>query len=144
MRKTLLVSAALAFLAGACASEKKERVTAPAAQATSAVPAPAPVATQPVTVVGENYCLGCSLKKEQGAAAQCSIYGHRHALKVESASGADGKSIEALVGDSLHYLDNDKSATLIKGEDFHKKRVEVKGKLFGPERTLDVAEVKAL
>lgn len=99
--------------------------------------------TTPVTVVGENHCLGCSLKKEKGAAAQCSVYGHRHALKVESATGADGKRLAALAGQTLHYLDNDKSAPLVKGETFHKKRVEVKGKLFGPERTLEVLEVKA-
>lgn len=128
----------MTLLLVACAKEKENEGTSLSS------PTPAAMASQDVTIVGENYCLGCSLKKEQGAAAQCSIYGYRHALKVESASGADGKPIEALVGDSLHYLDNDKSAGLIKGEELHEKRVEVKGKLFGPERTLEVAEATSL
>jgi len=29
------------------------------------------------------------------------------------------------------------------GEEFHSKRVEVKGKLFAPERTLQVTEARA-
>lgn len=121
----------IGLLAVACAKEADEK------------PAVVP-RSQQVTVVGENYCLGCALKKEEGAAAQCSVYGHRHALRVESAAGADGAPIAALAGESLHYLDNDQSAPLVKGEELHKKRVEVKGRLFAPERTLEVQEVKQL
>ena len=127
---SLVGAAALAFLAAGCETDKKVAATK--------------VDPQPVTVVGENYCLGCALKKSHGAAAQCSVYGHRHVLKVESASGADGQAIPALVGDSLHYLDNDKSAPLLKGGELHGKRVEVKGRLFAPQRTLEVTELKAL
>lgn len=103
-----------------------------------------PVPTGQVTVVGRNYCLGCALKKSEGAAAQCSKYGHRHVLEVESAHGQDGQLISELGGQSLHYLDNDRSAPLVSGDELHNKRVEVKGRVFGPQRALDVTEFKAL
>jgi hypothetical protein len=100
------------------------------------------VAVREVTVVGRNYCLGCALKRSEGAAAQCSQYGHRHAVEVESARGPDGQPIPHLAGQSLHYLDNDRSAPLVSGEEHHGERVEIKGRLFEPQRTLEVAEVK--
>lgn len=90
-----------------------------------------------VTVVGNNYCLGCALKKEKGAAAQCSIYGHRHALKVEQVSGGG-----ELKGATLHYLENDKSKDLFKGTSFHGKRIEVVGKLHVDERVIEVESVR--
>lgn len=95
-----------------------------------------------VVVVGTNYCLGCTLKSEQGAHAQCSIYGHRHGLLVESAKAGD-KSLE-LKGQTLHYLDNDPSAPLAKGEGTHGQKVEVHGKLYAEEHLLDVSTFKAL
>ena len=30
---------------------------------------------------GKLVCLGCDLKKVEGARAACSVYGHRHTLK---------------------------------------------------------------
>jgi hypothetical protein len=84
------------------------------------------------------------LKKEHGAAAQCSVYGHRHAFKVESAAGADGHPLQQLAGVTLHCLDNDQSAALLKGEALHNARVELESKLFAAELTIDVSEVKAL
>lgn len=115
---------------------------APAVSASS--PAGEVARVQEVTVVGQNYCLGCALKKQEGAAAQCSQYGHRHALKVESARGEGDSAFPQLVGQSLHYLDNDQSARLVTGDEFHGRRVEVRGRLFGAERTLEVQEVTAL
>ena len=109
----------------------------------SALAAPAP-ATQPGTVVGENYCRGCTLTKEQGAAAQCSLHGHRHALRVESASADGGRALPELAGATLHYLDNDQSAPLEQTESLHHRRLEVQGKLFGPERTLQVERLRPL
>lgn len=99
--------------------------------------APAPLA---VTVIGTNYCLGCALKKEQGAAAQCSVYGHRHALRVARATAKDGAELPELAGLTLHYLDNDGSTDLLAGKDLHGKTVEVHGRLFEAERTLEVAK----
>lgn len=107
-------------------------------------PRPATVPDQPVTVVGENYCLGCALNKRAGAVTQCDVYGHRHVLRVESAVDADDKPIEMLTGETLHYLDNDKSAALVDSDDFHDKRVRVKGRLFVRERTIEVQEAASL
>jgi uncharacterized membrane protein len=95
---------------------------------------------QEVTVVGTNYCVGCALKKEHGAAAQCSVYGHRHGLKVEKALDAQGQELAALKGRTLNYLENDKSTKLAKGEVFHGARVKVKGQLYESASTIEVAE----
>lgn len=130
-----------AVLASGCERGSSERA-APTPSASSSGGELELARVQDVTVVGTNYCLGCALKKEQGAAAQCSQYGHRHALKVESARGANG-ALPQLVGHSLHYLDNDQSAKLVSGDEFHGKTVEVHGKLFGAERIIEVREASA-
>ncbi|MCC6159801.1 MAG: hypothetical protein IT350_17240 [Deltaproteobacteria bacterium] len=106
----------------------------------AATAATAGTGPQEVTVVGQNICLGCTLKSTAGAGAQCSIYGHRHVLKVESAKGSDGKPIADLAGLSLHYLENEGSASLFKGEETHGKKVEIKGKLYRAESTIEVTE----
>lgn len=137
MKALILGSALLCGLTG-CPGEANKSATAAASAA------PQALANQELNVIGENYCLGCSLKKEQGAKAQCSVYGHRHALRIESAKGKDGQALPGLSGQSLHYLDNDQSKPLLQEEGFHKKRVEVKGRLFAAERTLEVVELKAL
>jgi hypothetical protein len=124
--------------------EKKPDAGREASAAAASASAPAALTSQAVTATGENYCLGCGLKKGQGAAAQCSVYGHRHALRVETATGEDGAPLPSLAGQTLHYLDNDRSAALLAGEALHNARVQVKGKLFAPERTLEVGEVETL
>lgn len=129
--KAVMVSAAVLFPVVASATDKANKPPPPSASA----------GTQ-VTIVGENYCLGCALKKEHGAAAQCSKYGHRHSLRVERAVDAGGKEMADLKGRTLSYLDNDKSEKLFKGEEFHKQRVEVKGRLFPQESVIDVQEYK--
>ncbi len=108
---------------------------------------PAPAARtdiQQVVLEGENDCLGCSLKKAEGARAACSIYGHRHALRVTAAHAADGHALPELVGQTIHYLDNDASAPLVKGETTHGQRVEVKGRYFGAEHLMDVDSFRAI
>ncbi|MBI3184161.1 MAG: hypothetical protein HYZ28_18670 [Myxococcales bacterium] len=104
--------------------------------------APAPASEQ-VTVVGTNYCLGCALKKQHGAAAQCSKYGHRHVLKVERALDAGGKELAELSGKTLGYLENEKAEKLFKGDAFHAARVEVKGRHYPKESVIEVQEYKA-
>jgi hypothetical protein len=112
--------------------------------ATPPTPAgPGPSAEAAVTVVGTNYCLGCALKKEHGAAADCATYGHRHGLRVERAVDATGRELATLAGRTLAYLDNASSAPLIKGEAFHNERVEVRGRVYEAESVLEVAEFKA-
>ncbi len=87
------------------------------------------------TVEGENVCLGCSLKKKKGASAQCSKYGHRHVLKVTSAT-VDGKERPEMKGWVLHYLETDKAEPVIK--DHHEETLTITGKVYAEERTLEV------
>jgi len=74
---------------------------------------------------GTLNCIGCDLKKAEGANSQCKIYGHTHGLKLE-----DGKYIS--------FLENDKSADLIKGEGIHGMNVKVHGVYFSDANLLDV------
>ncbi|GAB4297013.1 MAG: hypothetical protein Kow0090_12210 [Myxococcota bacterium] len=88
------------------------------------------------TVEGENFCIGCALKMKSGAKAQCSLFGHRHALKVTKATDEKGKELKNLKGVTLHYLDNEKSQDLIKKQ--HGKTVKVKGVVYPDENVLEV------
>ena len=97
-----------------------------------------------VTVEGQNVCIGCFLKKENGAVAQCSTYGHRHALRIDKVFGADGYVVPSLVGQTLHYLDNDVSAPMQQDEAFHSQKVEVKGMLYTSEHMIEVSEVNMI
>ena len=78
-----------------------------------------------VSLKGKLVCLGCDLKKAEGARAACSVYGHTHALKTE-----DGKYI--------NFLENQYSADLIKGEKYHDKPIEMDGIYFVDANVLDV------
>lgn len=89
----------------------------------------------PVVVSGENVCVGCTLKKEQGAAAQCSVYGHTHALRVERAA-VDGKAAPELKNRILHYLPNSNSEDLIKL--FHGEKLTLTGRLYQEAQVLEV------
>src|SRR5688572_19433713 len=80
---------------------------------------------QPATFKGTLACLGCDLKKAYGAGAQCSVYGHKHALKT-----ADGKYYT--------FLENAKSEPLIKGEALHGKPIEVTGVVFPGSQVIEV------
>ncbi len=82
-----------------------------------------------VTLKGTLACLGCDLKKAHGAGAQCSIYGHKHALKTSN-------------GKYYTFLENAKSEPLIKGEALHGKRVEVRGTLFPGTQVIEVMSYK--
>ncbi len=92
------------------------------------------------TVVGENICVGCSIEKEKGAAAQCSKYGHRHALKVTTATTA-GKEIPEMKGWVLHYLETDNGQPMIK--EHHGEVLTLKGKIYSEERVFEVLTVEA-
>ena len=91
------------------------------------------------SVTGENFCLGCSLKTSKGAAAQCSKYGHQHALKVTAAT-VDGKDRPEMTGWVLHYLDTDNAQPVIK--EHHSETVTVTGKVYAEERVLEVAKLE--
>lgn len=91
-------------------------------------------------VTGDNVCLGCTLKKESGAAAQCSVYGHQHTLRVTKAR-LDGKEAPELKGQVLHYLPTDKSKDLIGAH--HGEKLTIAGKVYLDARTLEVASVQS-
>ncbi len=78
---------------------------------------------------GTLSCLGCDLKKSEGALSQCKIYGHKHAIRLE-----DGKYIS--------FLENDKSADLIKGDKWHGQDVEVHGTYYKDANVIDVDSFK--
>ena len=77
------------------------------------------------TLSGKLVCLGCTLAKTEGAAAQCSSYGHRHVLQT-----ADGKF--------WSFLENDRSEPLIKGGAFHNQQVTVHGRIYPAAQTIEV------
>ena len=90
-------------------------------------------------ITGENICLGCTLKTEQGAGAQCSIFGHRHSLRVTSAK-VGGKDMPEMNGWVLHYLETKESKELIR--DHHNETVTVVGVVYADERVLEVGSIK--
>lgn len=96
-----------------------------------------------VTLTGKNYCLGCALKKAEGAAAQCSVYGCKHTFKAENAIDSTGTEIPELKGLTFHYLENDASVELFKGKKYHSKNVTIKGNVHLDERVIDVTNVTA-
>ena len=77
------------------------------------------------TISGKLVCLGCSLKKADGAHADCKTYGHTHALMTK-----DGKYI--------NFLENKFAADLIKGEKYDNKTIEVTGTFFAKANLIDV------
>lgn len=77
------------------------------------------------TFDGTLVCLGCDLKKAEGARAACSAFGHKHALKT-----ADGKYI--------NLLENQYSKDLLAGEKYHNKKVSIHGIYFANANQLDV------
>ncbi|UCE66092.1 MAG: hypothetical protein JSU85_14770 [Candidatus Zixiibacteriota bacterium] len=74
---------------------------------------------------GKLVCLGCTLKDEEGARAECKVYGHKHALQTE-----DGKYIT--------FLENKYSEDLFKGEKYDDKEVSVHGVYYAGANQLDV------
>ncbi len=77
------------------------------------------------TFDGKLVCLGCDLKKAEGARAACSAFGHRHALKTK-----DGKYV--------NFLDNQYSADLLKGEKYNNKDITVHGVYYADANLVDV------
>lgn len=127
----------LALVFFAVSAQAQEHPEHPKKQ--TAASAASEAAVVAATVEGENFCLGCSLKKEKGAAAQCSKYGHRHALKVSKAT-VDGKDRPEMKGWVLHYLDTDSAQPVIKEN--HEKTVKITGKVYPDDRVLEVVTVE--
>lgn len=89
------------------------------------------VVSQTETFQAKVICLGCTLKKEKAAKAQCSIYGHKNALRTE-----DGRI--------WTILENDVSAELINSHDYAGKKVEIKGKKYKGAQVIEIATLKLL
>lgn len=87
--------------------------------------------SQTETIKGKVICLGCHLKKEKGAKAQCSLYGHINAIKTE-----DGKI--------WSILENDQSKELINNHDYAGKDVEIKGRKITEAQVIEVESFKIL
>ena len=79
----------------------------------------------PVKVTGVNYKLMTAFAKDGEADA---AYGSLNALKITTAVGVDGKSIENLAGKTLYYVPTKTATPLLNGEEG--KTVTVQGKLF--------------
>jgi hypothetical protein len=94
-----------------------------------------PTAAIEATVTGQNVCLGCTLKEERGAASRCDKYGHRHALKVTSAT-ANGDNLAYMQGWFLVYLDTDAAQPFIREHDG--ETLTLKGKVYADARVLEV------
>lgn len=91
-----------------------------------------------VVVTGKVICLGCHLKKEKQAKAECSIYGHANALVIEKSYDAKGGSIEIAKNKIYQFLPNDHSDKLIKDHDFVGKIIVITGKIYPEANVLEV------
>ncbi len=91
-----------------------------------------------VVVTGKVICLGCSLKKEKQAQAQCSIYGHINALLIEKVINAQGKKIDEAKGKIYQFLHNDQSDNLIKDHSYAGKILIITGKIYPEANILEV------
>lgn len=79
-----------------------------------------------MTFKGKLVCTACSLKKSDGANAQCSVFGHDHSILTKE-------------GKYIGFLPNKQSAPLIAGEKYHNKRVSVSGVFFANANLLDIS-----
>ena len=94
--------------------------------------------TDEVVITGKVICLGCSLKKEKAALAQCSIYGHINALRIEKIIDAQGKSIEEAKGKIYQFLHNEQSDKFITNHDFSGKTMVITGKIYPEANIIEV------
>lgn len=76
------------------------------------------------TFDGQLVCLGCDLKKAEGARSACKVYGCNHVLKT-----SDGQYINFLQNDFSKELSSDKH---------HNKAATVSGMFHASANTLDV------
>ena len=128
MKAIALASLAVVMIAGTAQAQEHPQQEHPR-------PAEAAAEVIEATVTGENICVGCSLQALFGAASQCSVYGHRHALKVTAASAGE-EELEELKGWVLHYLPNEKGQPFIDGH--HKETLKLTGKVYVEARVLEV------
>lgn len=95
-----------------------------------------------VVVTGKIICLGCHLKKEKGAQAQCSIYGHTNAIVLEKVVDHHGKKFDELKGKIYQFLHNDASDKLIKDHSYTGKILVIVGKIYPEANLIEVRFAK--
>lgn len=96
---------------------------------------PAPAAGQ-VLVSGTFRCAACDLKKNEGAASQCGVYGCAFTVHVTRATDHRGRVLARDTG-VYHVLDTAASAELRQMANKNRK-VRIIGKLYPAERVLEV------
>jgi len=94
--------------------------------------------SEEVVVTGKVICLGCHLKKDKGAKAQCSIYGHTNAIVLEKVIDQQGKKLNELNGKIYEFLHNDQSDKLIKDHQLVGKTIIVVGKIYSEANIIEV------
>lgn len=85
----------------------------------------------PASFAAKVICLGCALKKGQGAKAQCSLYGHSNALQTP-----DGKI--------WTLLENDASTGFINSHEYAGQTVKIVGKKFAGTQIIEVETFKII
>ncbi|MFQ5862673.1 MAG: hypothetical protein ACE5IC_06080 [Candidatus Brocadiales bacterium] len=83
------------------------------------------------TIKGKVVCLGCTLKKTEGAHAACKIYGHKHGLLTED-------------GTLYSFLENKASEGVITTDKYAKKDVEVTGRVFENAHIIDLENINVV
>ena len=130
MNRSIIALAAVAVLAVAAYAQEH-----PEHPKKDSAPSAAQAGVIEGVVTGENICLGCTLKSEKGAAAQCSKYGHEHVLRVTSVS-SDATGLPNMKGWILTYLATEKAQPFIKEHD--NETLTLQGKVYVDERVLEV------
>jgi hypothetical protein len=84
-----------------------------------------------MTITGELVCIGCSLKKLDGANAQCNLYSH-HAI-----------GFKAQDGTLWSIVDNDKGHDIIRSHNLLEgKKATITGWLFPVAHYIEISKVK--
>lgn len=96
------------------------------------------LAADEVVITGRVICLGCTLKKEKQAKAQCSIYGHTNALLIEKIINVQGRRFDELKGKMYQFLHNEKSDELINDHSYAGKTIIIVGKIYPEANIVEV------
>ncbi|MFQ5956305.1 MAG: hypothetical protein ACE5KK_00865 [Candidatus Brocadiales bacterium] len=83
------------------------------------------------TIKGKVVCVGCTLKKTEGANSACSIYGCKHGLLTED-------------GELYSFLLNKKSEKVVTTGKYAKKDVEITGRVFENAHVIDLDEISVV
>ena len=97
-----------------------------------------------VTLTGLNNCQACGEAKFPDPGAKCSIFGYTCVFSVEKAVDAEGREIEELKSKGLSYKLNQQGLPLVKNEEYHGARLEIKGKWFKEKGAIEVSSFRRL